>query len=856
MKTESRMEMPHGTAGGGVPSDAPRDARWSWVGFGRHALIAVQLGLLLMLVRAFSLENENFFRILALAIAGFVVNALLPVRLRSAFFVILSFAGIALLFGPAQGAWLVGLGLLLIGIAHLPVRFGIRIALMIAAGAGLALLRSGAVRAPWASGIWPVFGAMFMFRMIVYLYDLKNRAAPFGWWRAAAYFFMFPNLCFTLLPVVDYKTFSRGYYRIDRYVTYQTGVNWIFRGLIQLIFYRAAYQYLPADPSMITSSAGAALYFVRPYLLYLRISGSFHLVIGMLHLFGFSLPRTNFNYFLASSFTDYWRRVNIYWKDFLQKIIFNPLFLRFKRSLNETAALVLTTFIAFFATWALHSYQWFWIRNEFPVIWQDIVFWSAMGALMLANMLYENRHGRARSIGRTARSARSSLGLALRTIGTFLVICTSWALWSTASFSELLLVLRKLVRPGVSDIAWILAGLAGLGLAAVVYDRLERRGLPEVEASPRVRLLRVPVPVSALRVSLASAGLVFLLFGQLYFYYPPAVANVLNQLKNPLFLNARDQQMLTRGYYEDLADVARFNPQLAELYQGRPADWNRCWAIHRTGGFPTHELMPSRRLVYKNAAMTTNRWGMRDRDYEKPKPSETYRFVLLGSSHSMGEGVADGETFENAVEERLNREISPRTGLKYEILNFSVGGYGPLSNLAVLERRALGFDPDAVIYIGVNDFSFAVKEAVYPLTEGGALPWPEPEEMARAGGVQRGMEYDVAMATLHPRREEVLLWAYRRMTEICARRGVPAFATIIPIPTESTPESKLDEEREEILAREAGFTVIEMLDVYDSLPALDGIWIAPWDQHPNAKGHVMLADRLYAGLVGALGLDR
>lgn len=856
MKTDSKAEIQGLNVDGNVPSGSAGASVRAWVDLGRLGVLALQMGLLLLLVRTFSLENANFFRVFALASAGFIVHALLPLRLRMPFFVMLSLAGIMLLFGPAQGSWLVGIGLLLIGLAHLPVRFSIRVVLVIATGGVLALLRSGVMDAPWLSGIWPILGAMFMFRMIVYLYDLKNRAAPVGIWRAMAYFFMLPNVCFTLFPVVDYKTFSRGYYRIDPFVTYQTGVNWVFRGLIQLILYRAAYQYLPAETSAIGSSVGAALYFVRPYLLYLRISGSFHLVIGMLHLFGFNLPRTNFNYFLASSFTDYWRRVNIYWKDFIQKIFFNPLYMIFKTSMTGTGALILATFIAFFATWALHSYQWFWIRNAFPVIWQDIVFWSVMGILVLGNMIYENRRGRVRTLGRKTRSIRSALGLSFRTIGTFLVICTSWALWSAESFGELMIVLKKLARPAAGDVAWILGGLAGLGLAAIMYDRLEKRGQPEVESTSRIRVFRVPIPFSALRVSFASAGLAALLLGQLYFYYPPAIANVLSQLKNPLFLNARDQQMLTRGYYEDLTDVARFNPQLAELYKGRPADWNRCWAFHRTGGFPTHEILPSRRIAYKGAMMTTNRWSMRDRDYEKAKPKGTYRFVLLGSSHSMGEGVADDESFENVVEERLNRELSPRTGLAYEILNFSVSGYGPLSNLAVLEQRAFDFQPDAVIYVGVNEFHFVLQEAIYSVTEGFTLPWPEPTGMARAGGVQKGMDFNVAMAALKPRKEEFLLWAYRRMADGCKRRDVALFGTIIPIPTESTPETKLDEKRQLALEQEAGFTGIDVLDVYDSLPALDGIWVATWDRHPNAKGHLLIADRLYAGLVRELGSDK
>src|SRR6185503_18569446 len=110
------------------------------------------------------------------------------------------------------------------------------------------------------------------------------------------------------------------------------------------------------DAADVQRASQALLYLVRPYLLYLKISGSFHLVIGIMHLYGFDLPRTSHNYFLASSFTDYWRRINIYWKDFLQKIFFNPVVFRLGKRMGSTASLVIATLIAFFATWALHSY--------------------------------------------------------------------------------------------------------------------------------------------------------------------------------------------------------------------------------------------------------------------------------------------------------------------------------------------------------------------------------------------------------------------------------------------------------------------------------------------------------------------
>ena len=83
--------------------------------------------------------------------------------------------------------------------------------------------------------------------------------------------------------------------------------------------------------------------------------------------------------------------------------------------------------------------------------------------------------------------------------------------------------------------------------------------------------------------------------------------------------------------------------------------------------------------------------GNANRDYEKEKPGGTYRIVLLGSSHEVGAGVKDGETFENLVEDRLNQSSPQANGIRYEILNLSFGGHGVLQELVRLEREAFDF---------------------------------------------------------------------------------------------------------------------------------------------------------------------
>jgi hypothetical protein len=49
---------------------------------------------------------------------------------------------------------------------------------------------------------------MFVFRLIIYMYDRKHSTGPTGVWQTLGYFFLLPNVCFPLFPVVDYKKFT------------------------------------------------------------------------------------------------------------------------------------------------------------------------------------------------------------------------------------------------------------------------------------------------------------------------------------------------------------------------------------------------------------------------------------------------------------------------------------------------------------------------------------------------------------------------------------------------------------------------------------------------------------------------
>ena len=444
--------------------------------------VVAQFGLIVLVVDYWQLESQLLARLMWLAFVGFIIHHLLPLRFRLPFFAMLSLVAVITAvghFGPNVGvAWLtgkittagflyhlvpgltlVGIGLGLIGICHLPIRFAARVGLVAVAGAGLVFLRAHSQWFPDVTEMWVVLGSMFMFRLMIYLYDLKHRTAPFSPARAISYFFMLPNVCFPLFPVVDYKTFCSTYYNEDWPRIYQTGLKWMFRGVIQLLLYRLVYQYAPLDVSKLSSALDVAGCMLGMYLLYLRISGTFHLIVGLLLMFGFNLPETHHLYYLATSFTDFWRRINIYWKDFVMKLFFYPIHFKL-RKMGTLWALSLATLATFLATWVLHSWQWFWIRGKLLLDWKDFSFWMILAVLVLVTAIHETTRGRKRTLRPSRVTLQQRFIVGLKAAGIFSLMCILWAYWSCQSWAEFQTLIDAASRPTLRELMIVFGVLA------------------------------------------------------------------------------------------------------------------------------------------------------------------------------------------------------------------------------------------------------------------------------------------------------------------------------------------------------------------------------------------------------------
>jgi D-alanyl-lipoteichoic acid acyltransferase DltB (MBOAT superfamily) len=799
----------------------------------RLALVGLQLGLLVVLVWAFEITSQGFLHLCILTFVGFHVHAVLPLRLRLPFFALLSLAGILLIGGLWLGAWMIGIGGALIALAHVPGPHWLRVTLVGAAGAAGAALFASDIELPFSKAIWPIVGSMFMFRMVIYLYDRSHEKSPQSPWTVLAYFFMLPNVCFPFFPIVDFKKFRSHHYDGDALTIYQRGVQWMFRGIYQLLIYRVVYVYLALDPQEVSGSLDFVHYSVSAYGLYLRVSGQFHLIIGMLLLFGFNLPETHHRYYLASSFTDLWRRINIYWKDFMLKLVYYPLYFRLRR-IGNTPAILLSTGLVFVATWFLHAYQWFWLQGTLLFEPHDILFWLALALLVVIETRGELASKRRRpSDGPYAKAAHAS-----RVAATFISMCALWGMWSSDSLDQWLLMV------GTTGVGWMVGLLVilGLHLAARTLDGLDasreapptRR--PEAKVAPGFFRVAAPQLASIAAVGLIGAPMVY---GRL----PTKVAGVIDSSTSSR-LNKRDTALLERGYYEQLMGVRFQNAALAEMYRERPKDWV---PLHESDIWQASDDMlfgsmkPNVESTFKRARFSTNRWGMRDRDYAKLPPEGTCRIALLGGSHTLGSGVSDDEVFEALVEARLNGEAA---GSSYEILNFAGAGRSPIQMLRLLETTVLEFEPDMVFAVVHRQDERILLRYMAKLVQSGAdIPYEYLADLVDSEGLDSSAPESAIRFRIGQHTDEIQAWVYQRIGQVARKNGMVPVAVMLPTLFQAWDEDDIEEMSRH--PRDAGFEVVSLGGVYDLLnPA--NLRIAPWDDHPNARAHELLAERFHS----------
>jgi len=806
------------------------------VGNRDFALLLVQLVLLIVVVWQFELEKLHHLpALLILAGCGFVLHSHLPVRLRLGAFVLLSIGAIVLVLGPLTAAYVLAAAAILIALACAPAPLRVRVPLVLLAGGALAWLRRDSI-----DPLWAVLGSLFMFRLIVFFHSEATEQVPASFLQKVAYFLLLPNAFFPLFPVVDYQTFCTTYYDAPARNIYQRGIHWIAVGVGHLLVYRIIRLDLLPSPLEVRSLWDVLLFFGFNYALYVRVSGQFHIICGILHLFGFHLPRTHDHYFLAASFGDIWRRINIYWKDFCKKLLFYPAFFRLRRW-GTAPAIALSVLWVFFGTWLAHSYQTWWLLGEFPLTATNFLLWMGVGVVVAVNSLLEARSLKRTNPAPMSFSFAAAAIHALKVIGVFLSVSVFWAFWSNSDLAETLL-LAGIGLPLTAEVATrivtaIVAAVA-IGVAAQWWLARQRQtgrtAQPAAKFEVNVAAHLVPLIVVIGLTQLAATEAL-----------GTAASTAITELRSESVTRG-DVMELVDGYYEQINEGSlQASPFLGDPIGPLDLKGGRYSAmVQDRNDLLGDELIPGWSGEFSGAHVTVNRWGMRDRPRTLEKPAGTYRIALIGSSVVMGYGVGDEETFAHLLEQRLIAEqILP--GRTIEVLNFGMGQHFSLQRRAQLEHKALAFSPDLVIYFAHQDeYYTSVNGLAAALYAGFDVEDPALEALLAKWGIAPGQSEGVISVTLNQHYEDVAKCTYRRLSELCQARGAALLWVYLPVPG----KRDLPYDARVVLpwARDSGLEVIE-LDEWWAPHEPGEVVVGSGDtDHPNALGHQLLATAVEA----------
>lgn len=264
-------------------------------------------------------------------------------------------------------------------------------------------------------------------------------------------------------------------------------------------------------------------------------------------------------------------------------------------------------------------------------------------------------------------------------------------------------------------------------------------------------------------------------------------------------------------------------------------------------GNPDGYFDKDNRLYYR-----LNNYGFRGENFRMKKPPGVYRIMVLGDSFTFGDGVKLEDTFVLQLQNQL-RKMHP----KVEVLNFATSGWNTVDQISYLYSVGHKFEPDLVVIAYVlndgpwelwpvdmfkDEIAKAFEERIFPASY--FLTYAHTTWM-RYQLSKRYIREKVQSLQTHSGEWRRSLRYLQRGKEITESIGADYFVILLPYLYELNKDHPFLP-----LQNYVGQFCVEnniaFQDLFDSFVGQNHVdlWAHPTDQHPNAKGHRIIAEAL------------
>jgi lysophospholipase L1-like esterase len=254
-----------------------------------------------------------------------------------------------------------------------------------------------------------------------------------------------------------------------------------------------------------------------------------------------------------------------------------------------------------------------------------------------------------------------------------------------------------------------------------------------------------------------------------------------------------------------------------------------------------HIHVANRTVELQNVRIAINSWGMRGPEPLAPS-SGRQRILFLGSSITLGWGVAEEDTLAALVQRRL--------GDRVEVLNAGIGNYNAERYVNLYTGRLQDLTPSIVVV------HYFLRDAeVLPRTTGNFLMrnsqlalmlWQAASNVIHGRSDLSGLtDHYRAMYAVDSEGRRRMEQALSDLDAHARQRGtrvvlahMPDIHSLNPYPFGFVNDHMRG------LAQRLGWTYVDLLDAFRDVQDPRSLYAIPGDPHPNAAGHARMANVL------------